>query len=146
MNTLSKKTVTAVLAACALALVLAGNAFATFNTWYDLPDYYGDGDAIVYRIYDPSGLNSYAVDGQVRWNRYAGSYCTYVQYKPTAVLALDGDWKRLTPGDNCSSSYSYYSFHREAFLAYDGIKFRICQDRPWQSDSCGSSSSNIRWN
>ena len=72
----------------------------------------------------------------VRLNRGSSSRCVYVQAAPYAYAAVDGGWKTVSGSRTCGSSTSYYSdnFH----LAYNGIKFRVCQDVSLASDTCGS--------
>lgn len=134
-TTNTKRVVGILFAMVAMALASAAPAFAYLNTMYDLPDWYGtDADAKVTSLRSPG--TSY---GSITINNYGRSSCTYVQRKPVAPLALDGDWKRSTP-NNCGG-ISTHAWSDTTHLSYSGYKFRICKDVSWGTDPCSSSTS-----
>jgi hypothetical protein len=73
--------------------------------------------------------------------RGSNSHCVYVQAAPYAIAALDGGFKTVVGSRTCGSTVRA-TYSDRFYLAYNGVKFRICQEDRL-SDTCGSSV-NIR--
>lgn len=71
----------------------------------------------------------------------SNSHCVYAQAAPYAIFALDGGFKTI-PGSRTCGGTAYGTYSDSYSLAYNGVKFRLCQE-DWGWDTCGSSV-NIR--
>lgn len=98
---------------------------------------YADTAATVQLTGFRSGYASGSWNANVWMHKYTGSGCTYIQAKPVASAALDGDWKRKT-GNMCGAGYYSAAVSDTFYLAYNGVKFRVCKD-VFGADPCGSS-------
>ena len=108
--------------------VTSSSAEAYIGETKTLPTFYGTGSISYTRTWG----------GTARWDLQSGSYCLYVQYKHVAVLGVDGTWNRLT-NDDCGGTAKTASFYKSTSRAFNGMKFRLCQNKPYDNDPCGSS-------
>lgn len=118
------------LAVVVLLLALAGatSASARVGDRANLPYFNGGGWV---------SLTSASFAGKYAFTYRSGPYCVYVQYKHVARLGVDATWNRLT-GNNCTSAPLAGSWSRPTDRPFNGIKFRLCQDKPNALDPCGS--------
>ncbi len=133
----AKRRASAVSTSVTIAAVLAlfsTTAFGNLNTWYDLADFAG-ADADVKMTSFASPGTTYAV---IEINNYSRYYPVYVQVKPVADFALDGDWKRATQNTRGTYGTLRTYWNDRAYLAYNAFAYRICRDIPDQADPCGA--------
>ena len=106
------------------------------NTSYGIPSY-SSGSGTAKMTYF-SRANDYAA-GKITLKNSSSTNCVYVQRKPVARYALDGDWKRSSTnlcGVNTTGRTTDWSDN--FYLNYDGFAFRICKVVANQTDPCGS--------
>lgn len=119
----------------ALFLVMGGmikTASAYMWTYYRIPSYNS--------VQAWASINGWS-SGSSAWGNIQiykpnSTGCYYVQRKPVATFALDGDWKRSTE-NRCSAGTKTFSWGDSFHLNYSGFKFRICRD-VFGLDPCGS--------
>lgn len=80
-------------------------------------------------------VTGYAPSGTATWTYKGGGRCVYIQAKHTSIWGKDGGWDRLT-SDNCGGTRSV-SWSKSTSAAYNGIKFRLCQNVNNGLDNCG---------
>lgn len=115
-------------------LSAAGPASAYVGETKTVPSYNStSGKATLTGFHSGYSSGSYSV--KVNYTQNTGA-CMYIQAKPVARWATDGDWKRKT-NNTCSTGTRTLSFSDTFYLGYDGVKVRFCKDLSWQSDSCG---------
>jgi hypothetical protein len=116
----------ALAAALLLALVTPSLSEARVGDVRAIPSHKGSGTVAL----DSSS------GGRIWWSDNAGARCSYIQIKHVAVLGVDSTWDRLT-SNVCSGSASAY-WSKPTSRAFNGYKFRICQDQVG-FDECGGS-------
>ena len=127
-----RKQISALFLALILVSGLAGVAEAHKGHWTYMPGFYGSGAV----IFDSS------TGGRLYADYDSGQYCVYVQYRGAHKWAVDNStWHRGTNnscGAGVTNSFSFSNY-------YDGVRVRLCQDVPYQSDPCGSSITHYTW-
>ena len=132
-----------VVLAAMVAIGAPSPAQAHIGDYHDLPNYgSSDGNAKINRVFWTTNSGGYRVKNYeftMAWQRRGGSYCTYVQVAYVFDYAVDGSWGRATD-NKCSSSTSYWyaTKKRGTTRVPDGLKFRVCGDKPYDTDPCGS--------
>ena len=118
----------ALVAAGLLAATLApASANAATGVWTGIPSHNGaSGSAII----DYKRIGYWSSDASGRIYLRTGSGCAKVQFAPYAIAAVDGTWNNT--GTWCNGVVTI-SWSDRFYLAYNGMKFRICK-----SGTCGS--------
>jgi hypothetical protein len=127
--TKSRRRITALLTAAVAAMALAAPAVSDARIG-EVKSFSQAGNSATVQVTD-------YWRGNVWWKYSSGSYCVYVQYKHTAYLGLDGTWNRLT-ANSCNTTQRSMSFYLPTNRAFNALKFRLCQSRNNQLDSCGN--------
>lgn len=115
--------------------IIQSTPFAELGQWYRIPSYTNATASVRMDTFTTAYISSRA-SGYIYLTNNGGN-CVYVQRKPVARFAIDGDWKRSTP-NRCSSGSGYYSWQDTFHNTYNGFKFRICRDRTFEADLCGN--------